>query len=96
MQDNLIRLVRICFFGLIVLLGTMAAASSVGTVSVPVFLGAIFFLLVLLMQFSPMLRRGSAGGGVECLKASFAGNTGGVITLIVIVAATIIVAVKAI
>lgn len=96
MQDNLIRLVRICFFGLIVVLGIMLAASKSGTMSVPVFLGVIFFVLFLLMQFSPMLRRASSTGGAESAKASFAGSTGGVITLTLIVLATLFIAIKAI
>lgn len=96
MQNNLYRLVQICFFAILLFALTVATVSGTGTVGVPVFLGALLFLLLIAAVVNSMMQGRSAGRSMQEFQKEITSNKGGVITLAVIVLAVLIAVLKAI
>jgi len=95
MQDNFGRLVRICFYGMLILIGFLAAGAEAGSYEVPAALGISLFLILLAMQINSRMMKSKSSGQVASSGGTLANNKAGVITLLVIAVATVFIVVKA-
>jgi hypothetical protein len=96
MQDSFNRLVRVCFYGMLILIGVLAAGAEAGSFGVPIVLGISLFLILVAMQFSSRLaKQKSAGSSMASLGQMVGANKGGVAMLLVILIATIFFVIKA-
>lgn len=96
MQDNFNRLVKICFYGMLILIGFLAAGAEAGSFGVPAVLGASLFVILLAMQINSRMMKSKSANQVAASSAgTLANNKGGVITLLVIAVATVFIVVKA-
>jgi hypothetical protein len=96
MQDNFNRLVRVCFYGMLILVGVLAAGAEAGSFGVPIVLGLSLFLILIAMQFSRrLMSKKPAVSGMASLGQMVAANKGGVAMLLVIMIATIVFLIKA-
>ncbi len=94
MQDNFGRLVRLCFYGMLILIGFLVAGAEAGSFGVPAVLGISLFLILLAMQINSRMMRSKATNQVSSSGATLANNKGGVITLLVIALVTVFVVIK--
>ena len=95
MQDSFGRLVRICFYGMLILIGFLAAGAEAGSYEVPAALGISLFLILLAMQINSRMMKSISSGQVASSGGTLANNKAGVITLLVIAVATVFIVVKA-
>lgn len=95
MQDNFNRLVRICFYGMLILIGFLAAGAEAGSYEVPAALGISLFLILLAMQINSRMMKSKSNQAMATVDGTLAKNKGGVITLLVIAVATVFVVIKA-
>jgi 4-hydroxybenzoate polyprenyltransferase len=95
MQDNFGRLVKICFYGMLILIGFLAAGAEAGSFGVPAVLGIALFLILIAMQFTSRMMKSRSETQGPTMAQTFAANKGGVIMLLVIALATIVVVFKA-
>ncbi len=96
MQDSFGRLVRICFYGMLILIGFLAAGAEAGSYEVPAALGISLFLILLAMQINSRMMKSKSTNQVTASSAgTLANNKGGVITLLVIAVATVFIVIKA-
>ncbi|WVN42613.1 hypothetical protein AOB54_04350 [beta proteobacterium MWH-UniP1] len=93
MQDNFNRLVRLCFYGLLILIGFLLVGAQANSFGAPAVLGIALFLILLSMQFTSRAMKSKSAK--ESSGASLSGNKGGVITLVLIALIALFVVFKA-
>lgn len=89
MQNDLSKLVQVCFYGIVILVGAFALGSKMGELGPVLMFASILFLIVLSTQFGSFAAS-KKGAKKDELLASIRNNKGGFVSLVVIVAATLI------
>lgn len=95
MQDNFGRLVKVCFYSVLILIGFLAVGAKTGGFGVPVVLGIALFLILVSMQFGARMGKSKSEDQTPSLAQTISANKGGAITLLIIALVTIFVVIKA-
>jgi hypothetical protein len=96
MQDNFNGLVRVCFYGMLIFVGVLAAGAEAESFGVPIVLGISLFLILIAMQFSArLMRKKPQTSSMASFGQMVAANKGGVVMLLVIMVAMVVLVLKA-